>query len=152
MTSGAVDQEVSAIGSTSVNGRMSGDITAAPATTGVVSVCMTSWARSGGAGTPGSSGADTSVGATPLWPSVRSPCASSGPTDRRRCDSGAVAAPAPGGRVGVTLLPVPESPRAAVVSPVVPVDTPPSATAASDTAPAAAKAKRSPREADRSAS
>lgn len=149
---GSPGVEVSVSGWASVSGRMSGDVAAAPATTGVVSVCVTSWPRPAGAGTPGSSGADTAVGATGPLPSARSPWASTGPTDRRRPDSGAVGLPVPWERDGVTLLPAPAPPRASGVSPGIPVDTPPSATAASDTAPAAAKANRSPREADRSAS
>lgn len=81
---GGVDQEVRAIGWASVSGCMSGDIAAAPATTGVVSVCMTSSARVAGAGTPGSRGADTEVGTAGAAPSERSPWASSGPSERRR--------------------------------------------------------------------
>ncbi len=60
-----------------------------------------------------------------------------------------MAAAEPGVRIGVTLLPLPE-PRASVLVSGVPRVTPPRASAASDTAPAAAKAIRRPREAERS--
>ncbi|CAM5551963.1 hypothetical protein STENM36S_03484 [Streptomyces tendae] len=89
------------------------------------------------------------MGATGVSPSARWPCPSSGPPVRRRWLSEPVAAAAPGVRSGVTLLPLPE-PRASVVVSGVPRVTPPSAIAASDTAPAATKANRRPREAERS--
>ncbi len=150
---GVVGHEADTTGGAIESGRMSGDIAAAPAHTGVISGCTASWFWPTGAGPPGSRGADTSVGAMGTSPICRWPCPSSGPAaPRRRCDSGAVAAPAPGVRIGVTLLPGPEPTRASVVSPGAPVDIPPSAIAASDTAPAATNANRSPREADRSAS
>ncbi len=107
-----------------------GDITAAPATTGVVSVCMTSSARVTGAGTPGSRGADTEVGTAASTPAQlalgeQRPVGSGGAVSR-----GPSRAPSPAYAPCVTLLP-PEPPRASVVSAGTPVDTPPSATAAS---------------------
>ncbi len=128
-------------------------MTAAPAITGAVNVCIT-WSSPwtvAGDGTPGSRGAETDVGAVAVSPSIDRwlvPCASSGPVPRRRPVSG-VTAPAPCVRAGVT----PAPPRAsAAVSPGVTVATPPSAIAASETAPAATNANRMPREAERSVS
>jgi hypothetical protein len=71
MISGAVDHVVRATGVVAFSGRISGDMAAAPAITGVVSVCMTSspWTAAGD-GTPGSSGAETEVGAIGVSPSI----------------------------------------------------------------------------------
>ncbi|CAM5603289.1 hypothetical protein SGLAM104S_01534 [Streptomyces glaucescens] len=142
-----MDQAVRLIGGVAPSGRIHGDMAAAPATTGVVSGCAEPCCcPAAGAVIPGSSGADSCVGAAGVPPSMRppTPCASRGPTARRRWLSGTAAVPAPGERSGVTLLPAP--PRASG-SPGATVVTPPSAIAARDTAPAATNANRRPREA-----
>lgn len=135
------DSSPGVVGQLTDSGRISGAMAAAPATTGAVNARNASSCRADtGVGIPGSSGAATSVGAAGVfrstpWP----PCERSGPADRRREEPSGTAAPA--ALDGVTLLPAP--PRASVVwsigaDPV----TPPSAIAASDTAPAATNANR----------
>src|SRR5690606_37910403 len=126
------------------SGRIRGETAAAPAIIGAVRV----WSRVAGGGSPGSSGAEMPVGAAGGSTSRPWPIIGAGP--RRRWDSGAVAAPVPWVRAGVTLLPLPE-PRTSASGTMLDV-TPPRATAARDTAPAATNANRSPREAGRSVS
>src|SRR5690606_10834342 len=109
--------------------------------------CRRGWPirrRPAGAGSAGGSGG----GPRPRPPSSARAGAGAGP--RRRWDSGAVAAPVPWVRAGVTLLPLPE-PRTSASGTMLDV-TQPRATAARDTAPAATNANRSPREAGRSVS